>query len=319
MKHIPVLENEILNTFSDLQNIKDGYFIDGTLGLAGHSITLENQFKIKNLNFKIIGIDKDEEALKIAKDNIAKAGLTNNFILIHDDFKNIENILAGLKIDKVNGALIDLGVSSMQLDDRTRGFSFSDPEAMLDMRMDQSQKLDAFYVVNYYPELKLEKILKEYGEEKFYRTIAKNICKTRKEKLIEKVSDLLDILERSIPTKIRMTSKKHFATGVFRALRLEVNQELTKLDQALLDFINILDKGARLAVISFHSAEDRIVKETFRRAENPCVCPPLAPICTCGNKPQVRIVTKKPVIPSDQEVAENPRSRSAKLRITEKL
>ncbi len=372
MKHIPVLENEILSAFNYIKDIKDGVFVDGTLGAGGHSLAIAKQFKIYNLKFKIIGIDKDQSALELAKNNTRGAKLEDRFIFVHDDFKNIEDILKNLchsrssrestildprlhssslpsistqalslsngsdeaqasesndgddkcnKDDdlKINGALIDLGVSSMQLDDKERGFSFSDPEAILDMRMDQTQKLSAFDVLNYYPQLKLEKIFKEYGEEKFYRNIAKNICKNRKIKPIERVGELLSILETSIPTKVRKTSKKHFATGVFRALRLEVNQELTKLDTALMDFINILSKGSRLAVISFHSTEDRIVKETFRKAENPCSCPPLAPVCACGNTPLVKIMTKKPIIPSDQEIAENPRSRSAKLRIVEKI
>jgi 16S rRNA (cytosine1402-N4)-methyltransferase len=319
MKHIPVLKNEVLDNFNYFSNVKDGYFVDGTLGAAGHSIAIATKFKAQNSKLKIIGIDKDHKALEIAKDNIKKASLIGNFIFIHDDFKNIKTILDDLKINKINGALIDLGVSSMQLDDRERGFSFSSPEAVLDMRMDQSQKLSAFDVLNYYPQIKLEKILKEYGEEKFYRNIAKNICKSRKTESIKKVGDLLKILEESIPTKVRMTGKKHFATSAFRALRLEVNQELTKLDNALLNFINALDKGGKLAVISFHSTEDRIVKETFRRAENPCVCPPLAPVCACGNKPLVKILTKKPIIPNEEETAQNPRARSAKLRVVEKL
>ncbi|MFA4995584.1 MAG: 16S rRNA (cytosine(1402)-N(4))-methyltransferase RsmH [Patescibacteria group bacterium] len=353
MKHIPVLKNEVLEAFSYLKDVKNSFFVDGTLGLAGHSLAIAEQFKIQKIKFKIMGIDKDKTALRLAKENIENTGFINNFLFVHDDFKNIEEILKNLRHSRpdlesrnttgkptswipdlkltvrddesdngslmINGALIDLGVSSMQLDDKKRGFSFSDPEAALDMRMDQTQELSAFDVLNYYPQLKLEKIFKEYGEEKFYKNIAKNICKDRKIKPIEKVGELLDILEISIPTKIRKTSKKHFATGTFRALRLEVNQELTKLDTTLMNFINALKKGSRLAVISFHSTEDRIVKETFRKAENPCVCPPLAPVCTCENVSAVKIITKKPIIPSDQEIAENPRSRSAKLRIIEKL
>lgn len=325
MKHIPVLKNEVLETLDYLKNIKDGFFVDGTLGLAGHSLAIAAKLKDQNSKLKFIGIDKDTNALKLAKENIEKAGFLDDFAFVHNDFKNIEEIFKQVQDDrkiedlKIDGALIDLGVSSMQLDDKERGFSFSDPEAALDMRMDQTQELSAFDVLNYYPQLKLEKIFREYGEEKFYRNIAKNICKNRKLKPIEKVGELLSILEVSIPTKVRKTSKKHFATGTFRALRLEVNQELTKLDTALMDFISVLNKGSRLAVISFHSTEDRIVKETFRKAENPCICPPLVPVCACGNTPLVKIITKKPIIPSDQEIAENPRSRSAKLRIVEKL
>ncbi len=332
MKHIPVLKKEIIEQFGYLKN-KGGYFVDGTLGAGGHSLAIASRIKNKamptgrqELRIKLIGIDKDEMALDIAKERIEKADLKNNFIFVHDDFKNIKHILEE-KIPRfrsgrpcrINGALIDLGVSSMQLDDKERGFSFSDLEVKLDMRMDRTQELGAFDVVNYYQAEKLEKIFREYGEEKFYKYITRNICRARKEAPIEKVSELLAILEKSIPPKVIATSKKHFATNVFRALRIEVNQELTGLDKALMDFIDILDTGARLAVISFHSTEDRIVKETFRKAEKPCVCPPLAPVCACGKKPLVKIITKKPIVASEEELKENPRSRSAKLRVVEKL
>ena len=329
MRHIPVLENEVLATFNYLKDVEGGFFVDGTLGAGGHSIAIAKRYKIQDTNIKVIGIDKDENALVIAKENIGNAKLEDRFIFVYDDFKNIEEILNALpphptspragEEKSINGALIDLGVSSMQLDDKERGFSFSNPEAILDMRMDQTQELSAFEILNFYPQLKLEKIFKEYGEEKFYRNISKNICKNRKIKPIKKVGELLSILEMSIPTRIRKTSKKHFATGSFRALRLEVNQELTKLDTTLMEFIKFLSKGSRLAVISFHSTEDRIVKETFKKAEDSCTCPPLMPVCTCGNKPLVKIITRKPLIPSNQEIAENPRSRSAKLRIVERI
>lgn len=332
MKHIPVLKKEIVETFQYLKN-KDGYFVDGTLGAGGHSLAIANRIKNKamptgrqELRIKIIGIDKDQDALNMAKENVDKAGLKGDFIFVHDDFKNIKNILnekiprlRSGRLRRINGALIDLGVSSMQLDNKERGFSFMDAEAKLDMRMDQSQDLSAFDVINYYQAEKLEKIFREYGEEKFYKYISKNICRARKEAPIEKVGELLAILEKSIPPRVIATSKKHYATNVFRALRLEVNQELTQLDHALYDFIDALDAGARLAVISFHSTEDRIVKETFRKAEKPCICPPLAPICTCWKKPLVKIITKKPLVADENELKVNPRSRSAKLRVVERL
>lgn len=317
MKHIPVLEKEVLETFAYLKN-KGGYFVDGTLGNAGHSISLLTNLQPTTYNLKTIGIDKDQSALDLAEDNIKKNALYDKFILFHDDFRNIPAILDELNVDKVSGILIDLGVSSMQLDDKSRGFSFSDPEAKLDMRMDQSQKLDAFNILNFYPIEKLEKIFRDYGEERFYKIIARNIGKYRKEKPIEKVIDLLEILKNSIPTKVIKTSKKHYATKVFQALRIEINQELTHLDKLLIEVSSRLSREGRFAVITFHSLEDRIVKETFKKLANPCECPSLAP-CVCGKKPVVKLITKKPIIPREDELQKNPRSRSAKLRVVERI
>lgn len=319
MKHIPVLKNEILKYFSYLDDFSDGFFVDGTLGEGNHSIAIVNNAKLKNKKFKVLGIDKDENALEIARENIKSNGLYDNFILVHDDFKNIASILLEKNISSINGALLDLGVSSMQLDQKDRGFSFSDINARLDMRMDQSQNLDAILVLNHYPEEKLEKILREYGEEKFSRGIAKNICLIRKNKHIETVGDLIYILEKSIPIKIQKTSRAHYATKTFQAIRIEVNGELINLENSIRDFVNVLTPGARLAVITFHSLEDRIIKYTFRDLASDCSCPDNAPICNCDKVAQVRLVNKKPIIANEEEIAINSRSRSAKLRIIEKI
>ena len=319
MKHIPVLKNEIDNCFKYLKETSDVFFVDGTIGLAGHSTALANQFKINDLNFKFLGIDKDQDAIELAKDKIKKAGLFDNFILIQHDFKHISDILADNNIEEIDGALLDLGVSSMQLDQKDRGFSFSDSEAKLDMRMNQSQKLDAILVLNRYPEEKLEKMLREYGEEKFSRGIAKNICIIRKNKHIETVGDLLYILEKSIPLKFQKTSRTHFATKTFQAIRIEVNGELEGLKEAIFDFVTFLKPGGRLAIITFHSLEDRIVKNAFRELASDCICPQNAPVCNCNKVSEIKLVNKKPIVANEKEVEVNPRSRSAKLRIIEKL
>ncbi len=310
---------EVVNQFKYLKDINEGYFIDGTLGAGGHSLAIANNLKLEIFNLKFIGIDKDKYALELARKNIKEAGLTNRFIFIHDDFKNIKQILAGLNVAKINGALIDLGVSSMQLDDKERGFSFEDPDALLDMRMNQEQKLSAFDILNFWNQEKLEKIFREYGEERYYRSIAKNICRARKEKSIKTVGRLLEIIKQSIPGKAIYLGGKHYATNVFRALRIAVNDELARLDLAVNDFVDVLAPGGRLAIISFHSSEDRIVKTAFRQLEKPCLCPPEIPVCACGKKPSVKILTKKPVVPGEEEIRSNPRARSAKFRAVERL
>jgi len=356
MKHIPVLKDEIVNCFDYLNKSSNGFFVDGTLGEGNHSIAIVERYNNpfdstqgvpigahgeQDAITKIIGIDKDKDALDLAKENIEKSELYDKFILIHDDFKNIKEILHTLchseqseesliltKSDPsampqddilVKGALLDLGVSSMQLDQKERGFSFTDLNAKLDMRMDQSQKLDAILVLNHYSEDKIEQILREYGEEKFSRGIARNICLIRRNKQVETVGDLVNILEKSIPIKIRKTSRTHFATKVFQAIRIEVNGELSNLERSLRNFVDALVPGGRLAVITFHSLEDRIVKNTFRDLASDCSCPENAPVCNCDKVSMVNLVNKKPITASETEIAENPRSRSAKLRILEKL
>lgn len=315
MKHISVLKTEVVKTFSRLD---DGYFVDATLGAAGHSIAILNQHK-RDKRIKILGIDKDQSALELAEENIKAAGFSGRLVFVKDDFKNIEGILAQNNIEKITGGVIDLGVSSMQLDNKERGFSFSNPEAPLDMRMDQAQAKSARDIVNNYSEEELRDIIFEYGEEQFAKSIAKNICGARKNQPIETVGDLLSVLERSIPERIRTRGGKHFGTKTFQALRIEVNKELSGLENVIAILIDKLALGGRLAIISFHSLEDRIVKNTFRELSKECICPPLAPVCACGSKPQIKILTKKPIVPIEDEVSRNPRSRSAKLRIVEKI
>lgn len=312
MTHIPVLKDDVIDQFDYLKK-RSGYFVDGTLGLAGHSLEIA---KI-NSALKIIGIDADQQALDEAKKRISKAGMQKNFILVHNNFKNINEILDELKTKKINGALLDLGVSSMQFDNKERGFSFQDPDRLLDMRMDQTKEFTAAKILSSYTESQLAKILFEYGEERNANKIAKNITLARKKSALKTVGDLLEVLKISIPKRDQF-GKIHFATKTFQALRIEVNAELDKLDVALREFVDALKPGGRLAVISFHSLEDRIVKKTFQSLEDPCQCPPKMP-CVCGLTPLVKIITKKPLVASEAEIDLNPRSRSAKMRVVEKI
>lgn len=319
MKHIPVLKKEVLEQFEYLSGLEPGYFVDGTLGFGGHASAIAEKSKAQSSNVKIIGIDKDGIALEQAKKIVTDAGLSDSFIFIHNDFKNIAEILEELNVEQVDGCLLDLGVSSMQLDDKARGFSFADPNAALDMRMDQTQELDAKKVVNYYSEKQLEDIIRNYGEEKHAYKIAKNICKNRKHKQLETVGDLLYSIEPAIPVIERRKSRIHFATRTFQAIRVEVNSELDILEQSIRDVVAKLRVGAKIAIISFHSLEDRIVKNTFRDLASDCSCPPGAPICNCTKESEVKITTTKPIIPSEDETRDNPRARSAKLRVAEKI
>ncbi len=313
-EHKPVLLEEVIACFDYLNHIKNGFFVDGTLGLAGHSIAIAQNLNEKS-KVEFIGIDKDQKALDIARDNVLRINIKNDFTFIHEDSGNIKDILSELNILKINGMLLDLGVSSMQLDDKSRGFSFSDPEATLDMRMDQEQTLTAAYILNNYSENELRTMLRN-GEEKHFNKVAKYICLARKNKPIDNVGELLDILQKALPNKYYKT---HFATDTFRALRLEVNDEISKLSNSISGAVGLLDTGSKLAIITFHSIEDRIVKDTFREMENPCTCPPKIPYCVCGKIPKVKILTKKPLTASENELQINPRSRSAKLRIVEKI
>jgi len=313
MKHISVLKSEILEQFKYLGK-KPGIFVDGTLGLAGHSLAILE----KSPKLTTVGIDQDLSAIDEAGKLISASKLSEKFILVHNNFKNIKSVLAELKIAKIDGALLDLGVSSMQLDEKERGFSFQDPNQPLDMRMDRENDLTAAKILNSYQESRLTEIFFKYGEEKFARKIARNIIEARKKDPIKKVGQLVEILEKSIPISVQKRSKTHFATKVFQALRIETNEELRGLDETISDFVSFLKPGARLAIISFHSLEDRIVKQTFDHLTHPCQCPPEMP-CVCGLKPIVKILTKKPIVPFDEETKNNPRSRSAKLRVIEKI
>ena len=305
-KHKPVMLEQCIN---GLNIKKDGIYVDGTLGGAGHSKEILKRLSNKGL---LIGIDRDEDALNAAKENLKEF---QNVIYVHNNHDNIKKILEELKIDNVDGILLDLGVSSYQLDERNRGFSYLG-ENELDMRMDKSQKLTAKEVVNKYKEEDLANVIYEYGEERFSRQIAKNICRYRKEKEIKTTKELVDIIEKSIPKKFQ--NDGHPAKRTFQAIRIEVNNEIKPLYSTVLNSIDCLKPGGRLVIITFHSLEDRAVKNAYIEAKGKCTCPKDLPYCVCGAKSLGEIITKKPIIATDKEIEENSRSKSAKLRIFER-
>ena len=305
-KHIPVLLEECIK---GLNIKKDGIYVDGTLGGAGHTSKILELLSQEGL---LIGIDRDEEALNVAQKRLSQY---NNVTYVHGNHDEIKNILSDLKIPKVDGILLDLGVSSYQLDEEKRGFSYIS-DAPLDMRMDKSEKLTAEYIVNNYSEESIANIIYEYGEEKFSRSIAKNICEYRKNKKIETTKELVEIIEKSIPNSAKKNG--HPAKRTFQALRIEVNNEIKPLIKTIEDCIDVLKPKGRLCVITFHSLEDRAVKEAYLSAQGKCTCPGDLPYCVCGYKSLGRIITKKPIIPTEEEMTENSRSKSAKLRIFEK-
>ena len=306
-KHVPVLLNECIE---NLQIKPDGIYVDGTLGGAGHSFYIAQKLSTKG---KLIGIDRDKDALKAASQKLKEF---KNVEYVNDNHDNIKNILLSLGIEKVDGILLDLGVSSYQLDEASRGFSYMQ-DAKLDMRMDKNQSLTAEYVVNNYSEEKLADIIYKYGEEKFSRRIAKNICEYRKNEKIDTTGKLVDIILKSVPR----TSKEngHPAKRTFQAIRIEVNNEIEPLYNTIVDSIDCLKSKGRLCVITFHSLEDRAVKLAFNDSVGKCTCPPDLPYCICGKKEKGKIITKKPIIPTDKEMEENARSKSAKLRVFEKI
>ena len=306
-KHKPVLLKECIE---GLNIKKDGIYVDGTLGGAGHSKEILRNLSEKGL---LIGIDRDEEALNAAKQNLKEF---KNVKYIHGNHDDIKELLEDIGIDKVDGILLDLGVSSYQLDERNRGFSYLG-ENELDMRMDKSQNLTAKIVVNTYKEEDLANIIYEYGEEKFSRSIARNICKYRKQKEIETTKELVEIIENSIP-KSKQTGG-HPAKKTFQAIRIEVNNEIKPLEKTVEDCIDVLAPRGRLCIITFHSLEDRAVKNAYNKAKGICTCPKDLPYCVCGAKELGIIINKKPIIASYEEQEENTRSKSAKLRIFEKI
>ena len=306
-KHKPVMLKECIEGL----NIKpNGIYVDGTLGGAGHSKEIVKKLSEKGL---LIGIDRDEDALKAAKENLKEY---DNVKYVKDNHDNIKQILENLGIEKVDGILLDLGVSSYQLDERNRGFSYLG-ENRLDMRMDKSQKLTAEEVVNTYTEEDLANIIYEYGQERFSRQIAKNICQFRKNNKIETTKQLVEIIEKSIPKSKQKDG--HPAKRTFQAIRIEVNDEIKPLYNTVKDCIDCLEPEGRLCIITFHSLEDRAVKNAMIDAKGKCTCPPDLPYCICGAKSLGKIITRKPIIASKQEQEENSRSKSAKLRIFEKV
>ncbi len=304
-KHKSVLLNEVIDNL----NIKeDGIYVDGTLGGAGHSTEILKRLS----NGTLIGIDRDMDAIRESAKKLEQYEKNNNVILIHGNHENIPSILDSLEIKKVDGVLLDLGMSSYQIDNGKRGFSYIN-DGPLDMRMDESQELTAKKIVNEYSKEELVEIFKKYGEERFADKIANAIIKKREEKEISTTQELVDIIDRVKP----FSKKGHKAKQVFQALRIEVNSEIKNLTDSIIEIIKRINKGGRLTIITFHSLEDKAVKEAYKKAEGECVCPPNFPICVCNPIKLGKIVNKKAILPSKEEQEENSRSRSAKLRVFE--
>ena len=306
--HTSVLLNE---TIENLKIKPDGIYVDGTLGGAGHSSHICERLSATG---RLIGIDQDEAAIAAAGKRLEP--FQNQVTIIRSNYCDMVPRLAEIGVTGVDGILLDLGVSSYQLDNAERGFTYRE-DVPLDMRMDQRNALSAYEVVNDYSEENLSRILHEYGEERFARKISHNICVSRQQAPIRTTGELIEIIKRSIPAKIRATGG-HPAKRTFQAIRIEVNQELTVLSESLDGMIDLLNDGGRLCVITFHSLEDRIVKNIFRKNEHPCTCPPEFPVCVCGKKSKGTVVTRKPILPGEEEMETNPRSKSAKLRVFER-
>ena len=306
--HVSVLLQECL----DGLNIKpDGIYVDGTLGGAGHSSKIAERLTTGRL----IGIDRDPIALKAAGERLQP--FQDNVTLVHSNFCEIAQVLQDLDVSGVDGILLDLGVSSPQLDDAARGFSYM-LDAPLDMRMNSEDTLDAYAVVNTWPQEELRRILYTYGEERYAPQIAAAICRRREEKPIETTLQLVDVIRSAMPPAA-LREKQHPAKRSFQAIRIAVNDELGSVEKVMRDAFSVLNPGGRLAVITFHSLEDRIVKIAMAEAAKGCTCPPSFPVCVCGKKPLVKLISRKPIVASDKELEDNPRSRSAKLRVCEKL
>ncbi len=304
--HTPVLLNECI----DGLNIKpNGIYVDGTMGGAGHSLRIVEKLK----SGKLIGIDKDDTALSVCKDRLKDF---KNVVFVKSDFKNFKNVVENLNINGVDGILLDLGVSSHQIDTPERGFSYRF-DGELDMRMDKTQSLTAFDVVNTYSEADLAKIIYLYGEENFSRSIARKIVEVRRAEPIKTTMQLKEVVESAIPKKFHGAGSPCKKT--FQAIRIEVNSELDGLDTVIYDMVEKLNKGGRLAIITFHSLEDRIVKNVFKELSTNCICDKSIPVCVCNHKASVSLVNRKPIIATNTELKENKRSSSAKLRIVEKL
>ena len=307
-KHKSVLLEETI----DGLNVKaDGIYVDGTLGGAGHAMEVCKKLSAKG---RFIGIDQDQDAIIAASERLAAY---KQATIIRSNYCYMVQELAARDIHKVDGIVLDLGVSSYQLDNEERGFTYR-ADAPLDMRMDQRQTLTASDIVNQYEEKELYRIIRDYGEDKFAKNIARHIVTARQTKPITTTGELTEIIRQSIPMKMQVKSG-HPAKRTFQAIRIELNRELDVLRDSLDGMIDLLDDGGRLCIITFHSLEDRIVKTIFRKNENPCTCPSDFPVCVCGKKSKGRVITRKPILPGEQEMEENPRSKSAKLRIFERV
>ncbi len=307
-KHKSVLLDETI----EMLNIKpNGIYVDGTLGGAGHSYEICKGLGDKG---RLIGIDQDEAAILAGSNSLKEFG--DKVTIVRSNYSNMKTVLLNLGIQKVDGILLDLGVSSYQLDTPERGFSYKE-NAPLDMRMDTRNEITAKDIVNNYSEHDLYRIIRDYGEDKFAKNIAKHIVRVRGERPIETTDELTEAIKAAIPMKIRMNTG-HPAKKTFQAIRIELNKELEVLSKSLDDMIEMLNDKGRLCIITFHSLEDRIVKSSFRKNEDPCTCPPNFPVCVCGNKSQGTVITRKPIAPSEEEVLNNKRSKSSKLRVFEK-
>ena len=307
-EHVSVLLEE---TVAQLNIQLNGIYVDGTLGGAGHAYEVCSRL---GENGRFIGIDQDEAAILTGKERLAPFG--DKVTIVRNNYCNMPTVLKELGVEKVNGIVLDLGVSSYQLDTAERGFSYKE-DGPLDMRMDNRQTLTAKDIVNGYSEMELYRIIRDYGEDKFAKNIAKHIVRMREEKELTTTYELNEAIKAAIPMKIRKNTG-HPSKKTFQAIRIELNKELEVLNNTLQDMIDLVDEGGRICIITFHSLEDRIVKSIFRKNENPCTCPPSFPVCMCGKKSKGKVITRKPILPSEEEMERNRRSKSAKLRVFEK-
>ena len=307
-EHASVLLDE---TIRELKIKPDGIYVDGTLGGGGHAFHVLNRLSEKG---RYIGIDQDEDAIRASTKRLAP--FQDKVTIVRDNYVNMPKVLKDLGISRVDGILLDLGVSSFQLDEKDRGFTYRE-DVPLDMRMDQRQTFSARDIVNGYSEQELFHIIRDYGEDKFAKNIAKHIAAEREKVPIETTGQLIEVIEHAIPMKVRAVGG-HPAKRTFQAIRIECNRELEVLKTSLDQMIELLNPEGRLCIITFHSLEDRIVKRAFRKNENPCTCPPNFPICTCGNESKGKVITRKPIIPTEEELMRNKRAKSSKLRVFER-
>lgn len=308
-KHVSVLLEETIDSL----NIKpDGIYVDGTLGGGGHSLEICKRLGSKG---RLIGIDQDMDAIKAATERLK--GYKDKVTIVHSNYQDIDSVLRDLSISGVDGIVLDLGVSSYQLDNVERGFTYRE-DTPLDMRMDQSQPMTAKDIVNEYSEQELYRVIRDYGEDSFAKNIAKHIVRARQDKPIETTGELNEIIRAAIPAKVRQGGG-HPSKKTFQALRIELNKELDVLEQSIDKMIELLNPEGRLSIITFHSLEDRIVKNIFRKNMNPCICPPEFPVCTCGRASMGKVITRKPIIPDEEEIEFNKRAKSSKLRVFERI
>lgn len=302
----------LLETIEGLKIKPDGIYVDGTLGGGGHSAEIAARLRDGG---RLIGIDQDEAAIEAAGERLA--GFGDKVLVVRDNFRNTKEVLFRLGIYGMDGMMLDLGVSSYQLDTKERGFSYRF-DVPLDMRMDRRQNFSAKDIVNGYEEMELYRVIRDYGEDKFAKNIAKHIVKAREKKPIETTGELNEIIRAAIPARMRAEGG-HPSKRTFQAIRIECNRELEVLKESIEELIELLNPGGRLCIITFHSLEDRIVKTAFKKAQNPCICPPEFPVCVCGRVSRGKVMTTKPILPGKEELEENTRSKSAKLRIFEKV